>query len=69
MNESKVEILGISIPRVVIPISPGKNISAISELIALDIIARKNGTNSAREFNLKLISSMKKKDRLRTMPV
>ena len=69
MNESNVEILGISIPRVVIPISPGKNISAISELIALDIIARKNGTNSAREFNLKLISSMKKKDRPRTMPV
>jgi HPr kinase/phosphorylase len=68
INESNVEILGISIPHVVIPISPGKNISAISELIALDIIARENGTNSAREFNLKLISSMKKKDRPRAMP-
>jgi serine kinase of HPr protein (carbohydrate metabolism regulator) len=48
---------------VVLPISPGKNISAISELIALDLVARKNGTNSAREFNLKLISSMKTQNR------
>lgn len=63
INESEVEILGVSIPRVVIPISPGKNISAISELIALNIMARKNGTNSAREFNKKLILSMKTKNR------
>ena len=63
INESNVTILGVSIPRVVLPISPGKNISAISELIALDLVARKNGTNSAREFNLKLISSMKIKNR------
>lgn len=62
IDESDVTILGVSIPHVVIPISPGKNISAISELIALDLIARKNGTNSAREFNLKLISSMKMKN-------
>lgn len=62
INESTVEILGVSIPRMVIPISPGKNISAISELIALNIIARKNGTNSALEFDKKLISSMKLKN-------
>lgn len=63
IDESNVEILGVSIPRVVMPILPGKNISAISELIALNIIARKNGTNSAREFDKKLISSLKTKNR------
>lgn len=47
-------ILGAHIPLVNVPISPGKNITVISEVIAMNHMLKVYGENSAVEFTKKL---------------
>ena len=60
-------ILGVEVPLVAIPIFPGKNITVIAETIALHYLLRVDGYHPAREFDTRLIESMKqnRKSRLR----
>ena len=51
-------ILDVKIPSVVVPIYPGKNITVIAEVIALDFMLKTYGIDSAHEFNRKLIETM-----------
>ncbi len=55
------EAIGIPVPKVVIPISPGKNITVISEVIAMNMALKMNGVDAAKLFNEKLIETMKGK--------
>jgi len=57
LERDTTEILGTSIPRVVIPLNPGKNITVISEVVAMDHLLRYAGIDSARMFeqNLRLL--------------
>ncbi len=48
------EILGVELPRVVIPLNPGKNITVISEVVAMNHLLRYAGVDSARLFNQNL---------------
>lgn len=50
MGESTVEIMGVAIPSVKLPIFPGKNVTVISETIALNHLLRTYGYNAAQEF-------------------
>lgn len=54
IEEHGTTILGIQIPQVVIPISPGKNITVISEVIAMNHMLKVYGENSAAEFSRRL---------------
>lgn len=47
-------ILGVEIPVVVIPISPGKNITVISEVIAMNHMLKVYGENAAEELSRRL---------------
>ncbi len=47
-------VLGVQIPLVRVPISPGKNITVISEVIAMNHMLKVYGENSAVEFTKKL---------------
>ncbi|MBN1213673.1 MAG: HPr(Ser) kinase/phosphatase [candidate division Zixibacteria bacterium] len=47
-------ILGVEIPFMNLPISPGKNITVISEVIAMNHMLKVYGENSALEFTKKL---------------
>jgi HPr kinase/phosphorylase len=47
-------VLGVHIPIVKVPISPGKNITVISEVIAMNHMLKVYGENSAVEFAKKL---------------
>jgi len=47
-------ILGVQIPQIEIPISPGKNITVISEVIAMNHMLKVYGENSAAEFSRRL---------------
>ncbi len=47
-------ILGVEIPVVVIPISPGKNITVISEVIAMNHMLKVYGENAAVELSKRL---------------
>ena len=58
LEREESEILGIKIPRVNVPIVPGKNITVIIEVLALDLMLKVYGIDSAELLNLKLIESM-----------
>lgn len=48
------EILGVQLPRVVIPLNPGKNITVITEVVALNHLLKYAGIDSADLFAQKL---------------
>ncbi|MCL7960238.1 MAG: HPr(Ser) kinase/phosphatase [marine benthic group bacterium] len=57
LERDTTDILDTTIPRVVIPLNPGKNITVISEVVAMDHLLRYAGVDSARMFeqNLRLL--------------
>ncbi len=61
LEEQPTEILGVSIPLVTVPVVPGKNISVISEVIAMNHLLKLCGYRSAEEFNKRLLDSIQKK--------
>jgi HPr kinase/phosphorylase len=58
LSEEFMNILGVEIPFILIPAIPGKNISHIIEVAALNHLLKLGGFNSAKEFNRHLIESM-----------
>ncbi len=54
LEDRMTTIMGVSIPVVRVPISPGKNITVISEVIAMNHMLKIYGENSAVEFTKKL---------------
>ena len=46
-------------PRVVVPLNPGKNITVISEVVAMMHLLRYSGVDVAAAFNARLIKRMK----------
>ena len=58
------EVLGVEIPRVVVPLFPGKNITVISEVIALNFMLKVYGYDAAQALNDRIIESMQSSRRL-----
>ncbi len=58
IDEQTTEILGIEIPSIVIPVRPGRNLSIIIEIAAMNNRQKKMGYNTAKEFNRRLMESM-----------
>ena len=62
LDERKTSILGVEIPLVQVPITPGKNITVISEVIALNYLVRvTSGFSPAERLNQHLMEIMKRK--------
>jgi HPr kinase/phosphorylase len=59
LEERMTELLGVPFPQVVIPLFPGKNITVISEVIAMNHMLKVYGINAAENFNTLLIDMMK----------
>ena len=53
-----VNILGVDLPLVVVPLNPGKNITVISEVVALNLLVRYSGVDPAQAFNARLLQRM-----------
>jgi HPr kinase/phosphorylase len=53
-------ILGVQIPLITVPLNPGKNITVIAEVIALNHLLRYSGVNAAEAFNERLIGKMRR---------
>jgi len=60
LEERKTSILGVEIPVVTIPLFPGKNITVLAEVIALNYLIKLHGFDPARAFNEKLIDTIRK---------
>lgn len=50
-DEKYMEILGVSVPKLEIPVKPGRNIPIILEVAAMNERLKKMGYNSSKEFN------------------
>lgn len=57
-------ILGVDIPQVIVPLFPGKNITVISEVIALNFMLKIYGYDAAKALNDRIIESMHSSSRL-----
>ncbi len=58
-------ILDVTLPRVIVPLNPGKNITVIAEVVAMMHLLRYSGVDVAAAFNERLIKKMKEKKGLR----
>ena len=58
LDEQFTEILGIDIPSLTIPVRPGRNLSIIIEIAAMNNRLKRMGYNTAEEFNNRLMESM-----------
>ena len=50
LENERMEILGVSVPMVRVPVRPGRNLAVILELTAINNRQKKTGTNSAEEL-------------------
>lgn len=58
LDEEMIEILGINVPAITIPVRPGRNLAIILEIAAMNYRQKKMGYNTAEEFNKKLMAQM-----------
>ena len=65
LTRQETEILGVSVPRVVVALNPGKNITVISEVVSMMHLLRYSGVDVAAAFNERLIKRMKEQRGLR----
>ena len=56
-----VNILDVEIPRITVPLNPGKNITVVSEVIAMNHLVRYSGENPAAAFNERLKGHLRAK--------
>ena len=54
IEDKYTTILGVEIPVIMLPVSPGKNITVISEVIAMNHMLKVYGQDSAKEFSKRL---------------
>jgi len=54
-EEEYMEFLGVSIPKLEIPVKPGRNIPVIIEVAAMNERLKKMGYNSSKEFNRNIL--------------
>lgn len=63
LEENTVNIAGIEIPYVKLPIIPGKNITVISEVISLNYLLKHYGYNAPKIFQERLKKEINKSDK------
>ena len=59
LDSDITEILGVGLPKITVPLNPGKNITVIAEVIAMNHLLRYSGINPAERFNERLIGRMR----------
>jgi HPr kinase/phosphorylase len=65
LDERTTEILGVELPEVKVPLNPGKNITVIAEVVAMNHLLRYSGFDPAHAFNDRLIRRMAEQRELR----
>lgn len=58
-------ILDVTVPKVIVPLNPGKNLTVISEVVAMAHLLRMTGVDVASAFNDRLIKRMMEQRGLR----
>lgn len=63
LDEKTINVYGVDVLYVKLPILPGKNITVISEVISLNYLLKHYGYDTARNFQEQLFDRIKKKSR------
>jgi HPr kinase/phosphorylase len=63
LDLSTISILDVEIPHIKLPIFPGKNITVIAEVIALDYLLKHYGYDAAKEFSKRLETVIAQKNK------
>ncbi len=58
LQNETMEILGVQVPSVTIPVTPGRNMAIIIEIAAMNNKQKKMGYNTAEEFNKRLMAQL-----------
>ena len=58
MEEETINILGIEVPTITVPVRPGRNLAIILEIAAMNNRPKRMGYNTAEEFNKNLMRQM-----------
>ncbi len=58
LEEKTMDILGIQVPMIVLPVCPGRNLSVVIEVAAMNNRQKRMGYNTASEFNKRLMESL-----------
>lgn len=58
LDTETTTILDVEVPKITVPLNPGKNITVIAEVIALNHLLRYSGVDTADAFNKRLIGKM-----------
>ena len=61
LRRQETTILEVSVPKVVVALNPGKNLTVISEVVAMNYLLRLTGVDTAAVFNDRLIRKMREK--------
>lgn len=59
LGAATTEILGVMLPKITVPLNPGKNITVIAEVIAMNHLLRYSGVDPAEAFNERLLGRMR----------
>ncbi|HEX5438364.1 MAG TPA: HPr(Ser) kinase/phosphatase [Gemmatimonadaceae bacterium] len=65
LDGATVSILDVAVPKVVIPLNPGKNITVVAEVVAMNHLLRYSGVNPAEAFNERLMTHMRRASHVR----
>ncbi len=67
LDSTTTTVLGVHIPLVTVPVFPGKNITVIAEVIALNYLVKAYGFDTALELDKKLSEIMMQNSRLKML--
>ena len=59
LDTEQVDILGVKVPKVTVPLNAGKNITVLSEVVAMNHLLKYAGVHSAQQFNTRLQEAMR----------
>lgn len=63
LDEKFIDILGTSVPYHILPVKPGRDVVLLLETIALNHRLKDMGYNSAKEFNVKLLDALARRQK------
>ncbi|MGH7674873.1 MAG: HPr(Ser) kinase/phosphatase [Gemmatimonadales bacterium] len=61
LDSRETTLLDVALPLVMVPLNPGKNLTVICEIVAMNHLLRYSGVHTARDFNERLIKRMRER--------
>lgn len=65
LDREGTTILDVTLPKIAVPLNPGKNITVIAEVIAMNHLLKYSGIDAAERFNERLMKTMRASSEVR----